>query len=135
MALIEWDDSLSVKVSIFDNQHRRLVDLINSLNEAMRDGKGRDVIGSIIKELSNYAVMHFGTEESYFKKYHYADAQQHIAEHRAFVEEVERFRKEFDAGSIGLSIKVMSFLSNWLKNHIMGTDKKYTPFFNQHGVT
>ncbi len=135
MSLITWDDSLSVKVSLFDNQHKKLVDLINTLNDAMRDGKGKEVLEPIIKELVNYAVMHFSAEESYFKKYGYAGASQHIAEHRAFVNEVEKFKKEFEAGSVGLSVKVMSFLSNWLKSHIMGTDKKYSDFFNQHGLT
>ncbi len=135
MAIIKWNDSLSVRVGMFDNQHKRLIELINTLNDAMRDGKGKDVLGSILKELSSYAIMHFSTEESYFKKYGYADAPQHMAEHRAFVDEVEGFRKDFEAGSIGLSVRVMTFLSDWLKDHIMGTDKKYSEFFNQQGVS
>ena len=134
MAIITWDDSLSVNVSLFDNQHKKLIELINSLNEAMREGKGKDVLQSIIKELAVYTVMHFKAEESYFKKYGYAETPQHMAEHKAFVDEVEKFKKEFEEGSIGLSVKVLTFLSNWLRNHIMGTDKKYSEFFNQKGV-
>ena len=135
MALITWNDSLSVKVGLFDSQHKKLVELINSLNDAMRDGKGKEVLQPIIRELANYAAMHFSAEESYFKKYGYSLAPQHVAEHRAFVAEVENFRRQFEAGSVGLSVKIMAFLSDWLKKHIMGTDKKYSDFFNQHGLT
>ncbi len=135
MAIITWNDNLSVRVGMFDNQHKRLIELINTLNDAMRDGKGKDVLSPILKELASYAIMHFSAEESYFKKYGYTGAQQHMAEHRAFVDEVEKFRKDFEAGSIGLSVRIMTFLGDWLKNHIMGTDKKYSEFFNQQGVS
>ena len=33
-----------------------------------------------------------------------------------------------------LSMEVMSFLSDWLKNHIMKTDKQYGPYLNGKGV-
>ena len=135
MAVISWDDNLSVRVSLFDSQHRKLIELINALNDAMREGKGKDVLQPIIRELSNYAVSHFNAEESYFRKYGYPLAPQHVAEHRAFVAEVEKFRRDFESGSVALSVKVMNFLSDWLRKHILGTDKKYSSFFNEQGLS
>ncbi len=43
MALIDWDKSLSVNVEEIDQQHKKLIAMINELNEAMRNGKGKEV--------------------------------------------------------------------------------------------
>ena len=43
MALINWNDSFSVNVAVIDQQHKKLVDMINDLNDAMKQGKGKDV--------------------------------------------------------------------------------------------
>ena len=58
----------------------------------------------------------------------------HKAEHKKLVEKTMKFKTDFEAGKVGISIPLMDFLSNWLKDHIKGTDKKYGPFFNQNGL-
>ena len=52
MGLMEWDDSFSVKVAEIDSQHQKLFELINSLYDAMKEGKSKDMLGGIIDELS-----------------------------------------------------------------------------------
>lgn len=44
------------------------------------------------------------------------------------------FQRQLAAGSIGLTIPMMTFLSDWLTHHILSTDKAYSAFLNQHGV-
>ena len=69
MAFLDWDDSLSVNVTEIDDQHKKLIGTLNDLYDAMDDGKGNDVLGKILKELTDYTVYHFQTEENYFKKF------------------------------------------------------------------
>lgn len=133
--MIQWSDSLSVGVKQIDIQHQKLIKLVHDLNDAMKVGKGKDVIGKIIKELVDYTVVHFRQEEGYFAKFGYAETEQHMAEHKAFVAEVTKFQKDFNDGRLGLSLNVMNFLSNWLNKHIMGTDKKYSDFFAANGLS
>lgn len=134
MSLIQWNESLSVNVVEIDRQHQRLVTMINDLNDGMRQGKGKDILGKIIKELVGYAVTHFNTEEKYFDRFEYPEAKSHKKEHSDFIRKVEKFKDEFETGKIGLSIPVMNFLSDWLQTHIKGIDKKYGPFFNEKGL-
>lgn len=134
MALIQWNDSFSVGVGEIDRQHQRLVGMINDLNDAMRQGKGKDVLGKIINGLVGYAGTHFRTEEKYFEQFGYPDAGSHKKEHFDFTKKVAEFKDGFDTGKIGLSIEVMNFLSNWLQNHIKVVDNKYGPFFNGKGL-
>ena len=134
MALINWNDSLSVNVAEIDQQHKRLVSLINELHDAMRQGKAKDVLGKIVNSLISYTSIHFKTEEKYFDQFGYPETDAHKKEHADFVEKVTEFKQGFEKGSLGISIEVMSFLSSWLKNHIKVTDKKYSQFFNEKGL-
>lgn len=134
MALIQWNDSFSVNVVEIDKQHQKLVEMINALNDAMSQGKGKNVLGNIINELIAYAGTHFKTEEKYFDQFGYPDADRHKKEHSDFTRKVAEFRDGFIAGKFGLSVEVMKFLSDWLQNHIKGVDRKYGPFFNEKGL-
>jgi hemerythrin len=134
MPLIDWSAELSVNVAEIDKQHQKLIGMINALNGAMRPGKGKDVLGGIIDELIEYTKAHFSMEERYFDEFMYPGAHAHKREHLEFVKKVSEFRSNFQQGKLGLSIEVMDFLSDWLKKHIMGTDKKYGPFFNEKGL-
>lgn len=134
MALIQWNDSFSVKVAEIDQQHQKLVYMINELNDAMKQRKGKDVLGKIINGLVNYAATHFNTEEKYFDRFGYPETDSHKKEHVAFVKRVSEFKDGFEKGKLGLSIEVMNFLSEWLKNHIKVNDMKYSQFFNKNGL-
>ena len=134
MALITWDDSFSVNVADIDRQHQKLISMINELNDAMKQGKGKDILGKIVNGLISYTATHFKTEENYFERFGYPDANQHKKEHIAFVQKVSDFKNGFEKGKLSLSIEVMNFLSDWLQNHIKGTDKKYSQFFNGKGL-
>ena len=134
MAYFKWDDSFLIHVNEIDDQHHGLVDLVNELHEAMRVGKGQNVLESTLNKLVQYTLVHFQTEESYFKRFGYSDAESHIKEHANFVQKVGEFKEGFEKGKVLLTLDVLDFLYNWLNTHIKGTDKKYGPFFNQHGL-
>lgn len=134
MALIQWDKSLSVGVVEFDNQHKKLIQLINDLNDAMLKGKGKEAVAVIIAELRKYTVSHFGYEEKTLERIAYPELTKQQAEHKRFVDDILKFEKELTDGKIGLSVAVMNFLSDWLRKHIQGEDMRYTAFCNSKGV-
>lgn len=134
MPLITWTDSFSVKVAEIDAQHKKLVELINKLFDAMKVGKSKDVMGEILTNLIAYTATHFKTEEMYFDLYNYPEKETHKSEHKKFVETVAKFRKDFDSGNATISLEVINFLKDWLTKHINGTDKRYSKCFNDHGL-
>jgi hemerythrin len=134
MALIEWKDSYSIGIEHLDNQHRELVRQINILHDAMTVGKGKEALNEILIALIDYTATHFKSEEELFDQYNFPDSEKHIAEHSNFVKEVLSFKENFDKGRLMLSIEVMTFLKNWLTNHILGSDMGYKPFLLSKGV-
>ena len=130
MALITWSNNYSVNIKEIDAQHQKLVELVNLLHDHMKAGKGKDAVGKILKELADYTVYHFSTEEKLFAKYYYPDSRPHIREHQDLVEQVTKLILDYDKGSGVLPMDLMDFLRDWLINHIAKSDKKFTAFFN-----
>lgn len=58
MARFEWNHELSVGLSNIDKQHKSLIDYINELDDSMRQGKGKDVVGHTLKSLVDYTSTH-----------------------------------------------------------------------------
>lgn len=134
MAIITWNEGLSVNIKEIDDQHKVLIRIINELHDAMMKGKSKDILESSITELVDYTKKHFKTEEELFDKYSYPKTGQHKKQHDIFVERIKDFQEKHKTGGAFLSIEIMEFLKDWLTNHIVGTDKEYTEFFHSKGI-
>jgi hemerythrin-like metal-binding protein len=125
MALIEWNNDLSVSVSAFDSEHSRLIDLINELHSAMMSGKGRTVLQKTLQDLLEYTRYHFTHEEEALKKYNYPELDLQVKQHRLFVDKLKNLTEKQEKGELFVPVEVLEFLNSWLVNHIKGEDKKY----------
>lgn len=134
MSLLQWSDRLSVNIKEIDGQHQKLVDMVNRLHDAMKAGKADGILMQIVGEMKNYAAEHFGTEELHMQAHGYPDYAPHKNEHDKFVAKVVQVEGDLKSGKCAMSMEILDFLSNWLVNHIKGTDKKYSPFLNAAGV-
>jgi len=134
MGYIEWTDSLSVGVELFDKQHHKLVDMVNELYDALVSGRTNDVMGEILERLIDYTVEHFQSEEEYFNKYGYPFSKRHKQEHDSLTEEVFSLKEKFFKGDVTISYETMTFLQEWLQKHILESDMDYKAFFNGKGV-
>lgn len=134
MALFEWTDEYSVSVLRFDTEHKKLFSLINELNDAMSERRGRFVVVRILQELGEYARWHFHGEETAMQRAGYAGLEEHITEHRLFTNKIPEFYAECCPGQSAVSIDVLFFLRDWLQKHIMDTDKRYADSLNRAGI-
>ena len=122
--IINWSEEYSVGINEIDTQHKRLVELINKLHDAMSQGKSREIASEILSDLTNYTQTHFKFEEEKFAKYNYEHRLIHELEHKKFVDKITEFKTDFENGKALISIELMNFLKDWLINHIKVSDKK-----------
>lgn len=135
MPLMNWNDKMSVGVEVFDNDHKKLVGMLNELFDSVQAGKGKQVLGKILDSLVAYTAEHFAREEVLMQKHGFGEFAAHKKEHDDLVKQVLDVQNKYNSGQTAtLSMEVMNFLKNWLVKHIQGTDKKYTPFLNAKGV-
>lgn len=132
--LMPWGAKLKIGIDQIDEQHKELVKMVNELHRAMKMKMGAKEAGQILTRLADYTVYHFKNEENLFEKHKYDDREAHKAYHDKLVAQVLEFKKEFEGGRAALSMDLMHFLTNWLRDHILKTDKAYAPFFKEKGI-
>lgn len=134
MAVLSWKPEFATNIRQVDADHQKLVDLINSLHDAMAAGKANDVLGKTLGELIAYTRKHFAAEESLMKLHGYPDYAAHKKEHEDLTKTVVELQQRFNEGKGGLTISTFTFLKDWLTKHIKGTDMKYAPYLRAKGV-
>jgi hemerythrin-like metal-binding protein len=123
--LFPWSEKLSLGIDKIDAQHKELVSLVNQLHRAMKMQAGAQEAEAVLAKLADYTVYHFGFEEKLFDRYGYPQADPHKKAHRDLVASVTAFQQDLHAGKAGLSMELMDFLTNWLREHIMKIDRAY----------
>jgi len=133
MALFEWNDSMSIGIDDIDKDHRLLVDLLNLLHDAVTDGQGREIVGSVLNSLSDYTDYHFAREETMLQACKYPDLDGHIKAHESLRARVRDIRMDFEQGDTAdIDHYVLEFLKDWLQAHIMGRDMLYQACMREH---
>lgn len=135
MAFMNWSSALEVGYPKIDEQHKSLVNAVNNLHSAMKQGKGKDELGKTLHFLAEYTVAHFKTEEDLMQRSGYPSFATHKAIHEDLLKQVVDLVAKFDAGQSVMTIKVMDFLNDWLVKHIQGEDVRMAKFLNESGKT
>jgi len=135
---LTWNDSYLTGVARIDEQHNVLVNTLNEANSRLAVGVTRELLDHITRDLLSYAIYHFETEEALMEEYGYAalsaaDAETHRREHRGFSQQVVALREGLRDGRLVTREELLSFLNNWLLNHILATDKDLVQFLRSHG--
>ena len=123
MAILNWTSDLDTGIAEIDNQHRRIVDYINRLNE-LRHTHDRAGLSDVIGEMVDYTMSHFAFEEALMEQAEYAFSQAHRSVHETFIKRVEKFRERFIAGE-DIADELYDVLKRWLINHIQRDDAAY----------
>lgn len=132
---IEWTPDLSVEVETFDQQHKRLIGLINNLYHAMREGEGHQLLGETLDELLAYTDYHFSTEERAFETYEYPQCEAHRLQHESLLRQARELKAKHVAGETVLTTEVLKFLQDWVVNHIKKCDRLYSPYLKDKKIT
>lgn len=134
MTLINWTkDAYGTSVTVADDQHQVIFNLLNGLNDAAAAGN-RAAVGKQLDDLISYVAMHFKTEEDLMQQHGYPDYAAHKAKHDELVATCLDVQKKFHAGEAEVTGDTCVFVKDWLVNHIPNVDKHYGPFLNSQGV-
>lgn len=131
MSLITWTNDISVNHAEIDRQHQKLISLINLLFDAMKEGKGVDVLQHIFNELSSYTVYHFTYEEKIMEAYNFPYLTEHQWEHQQLIRKVADMQQQLQVSTSMLTVATMNFLRDWLNHHIKEEDQRLSAYIQK----
>lgn len=134
MALFHWSDKYSVKIKSIDVQHKRLFDLANQVHELLQESQAQSKMRPIINELLDYTVKHFLYEERLLEENGYSELEKHQDSHDTITEKVGEYKTALEQGKEINVTEMLTFIVDWLQDHILKTDFQYTELLVSKGV-
>ncbi|HOI30546.1 MAG TPA: bacteriohemerythrin [Melioribacteraceae bacterium] len=131
MSNITWKESFSIGIRVIDDQHRRLIEIINDLYDAQRIGTSQFIMNGVINRLEEYTIYHFKLEEEMQSLNLYPDFNKHIEEHQEFIGKLSEFKQDSIRNNLLLSIKTIDYLKDWTINHILGSDRDFGEYLRK----
>ncbi len=135
MEAMEWKPSYSVGVDELDADHKRLIDIINRVEQA---GEDDAPLQWVLHELADYTQGHFRREMVRLEVSDYPDLENHKGEHDAFVEWLRVLETTLGAtltgtpvSQSGIAAAVANYLKLWLADHILVTDMGYREYLGE----
>jgi len=131
---IQWKDEYSVGITHIDQDHKKLIKLLNQFTTAYDYDMTEDFEKKALEELINYTVYHFEREEKLMSENDYPDFEAHQAKHQEMIKQVNSFVELYNEKGHDALKDISEYLTVWLISHINGTDKEYTHYLNDRGV-
>ncbi len=135
MAMVKWGRELSVGVPSLDQQHEKILFLLNILQEGLMSGKGKIELGGVLNQLVTATASHIRYEEGLLARAGYGDGPAHHDEHAELMRQYCGISRQYETiGPSVLSLPVMGFLKNSLMTHIRGSDAGYRDCLIANGI-
>ncbi len=131
---VAWDDNLSVGIEAIDQDHKKLLTLINNLQTSVLYPTGETFERQALSELVEYTKYHFAREEKLMQENGYPDYAPHKQQHEEMIAKVGSYMEAYEKDREGTVDELTGFLKTWLINHIAGTDQNYSRFLRDKGV-
>ncbi len=128
LKMLEWTSEYSVHVPEIDREHRIWFATVDRLHQAMLAGKGKDLLKPLLGEANQYTLVHFAREEKLMAAVRYPGLRDQVQEHHSLREKLGTFAERYERGEVTMTIELTLFLSEWLKRHVMTTDRRLGEF-------
>lgn len=122
-----FKDEFRTGIENIDLEHEKLFEIADRAYETLMDEyitDKYDYIVDILKELTDYATIHFQHEEEYMMSIRYKKLFSQKAEHEEFAEKIATYNlNDIDENQKGAILELLDFLNDWLIHHILESDK------------
>ncbi len=129
-----WDPSCSVNVAELDQQHQQLFSAVAELEQALRAGRADAVINNMLQTVIEHTITHFAAEERLMEQCGFPGLDAHRRDHQELCQKLTMFNLSNLAGGPDVPAALLALLQDWLREHILKTDKEYSSFLNNRGV-
>ncbi|MGA3125831.1 MAG: hemerythrin family protein [Candidatus Korobacteraceae bacterium] len=113
-----WKDSNKLGISVIDKQHRELYKMLNELNQAMAEGRGKNLAADLMRRLTPLICEHFDAEEKALQQRQSPAYRGCCAKHAEQLAVLQSFLRDKNASDPSAVIDLLYFLDSLLDGHI-----------------
>jgi diguanylate cyclase (GGDEF)-like protein/PAS domain S-box-containing protein/hemerythrin-like metal-binding protein len=124
--IFPWNENFNTGVVQIDEQHRKLVELLNLLASHVAFEADIPALNVIFDELADYAAYHFQTEEAIWHEHFPGDTLElnHQDTHANFIDVIIQLKGDGSTKPEEIIINdILAFLTRWLVSHILEKDR------------
>lgn len=123
---LQWQQVFETDIPKIDNQHKKLVAMINQLKESHNRGEEfvRHELNDVLVKLVEYTAVHFKDEEELMVEIGFTELKRHQKLHHQLKKRIASVLRGLQQGKSTNYYEMLSFLQDWLINHILHEDKK-----------
>ena len=132
--MINMTKDLEVGVLEIDEQHKELINRLNSLLSMGQGADSREETQKTLDLLEEYIVKHFTDEEELQKQNKYPEYESHKKMHQLYIGEFQKLKKEFATSghSLKFTMDLNNSLINWIVKHIKSADVELGKFLKNN---
>ena len=131
MVHIQWKDRYNINFREIDAHHQGLLEILNGMIDLMEGRRSPELVDRLFLDLSEYAGIHFSSEERYMQAAGYPKLAEHCMEHEIFTSRVLELRSAYDPENPHFVLETVDFLKRWYLDHITKMDQDYAPFLHR----
>ena len=130
---IKWSGAFSCGVKVIDDQHKKLLNMINEMYAHITGSEEADnnYLLNITHETVKYIKTHFATEEKIMIATRYHDFIAHKKVHDSFILTIISIISDISDGRKISLFSFTKFLKNWIYSHITVMDRCYFEHLNR----
>lgn len=121
---MEWLSDYSTGIARIDQQHKKLVHMIDRLQESITTNTLEQQMAHTVKFIISYAQHHFSDEENIMKTISFPDYNLHKKLHEALIKDIKKLLLKIKVTQQVDATELIEFLTGWLKDHILEEDLK-----------
>lgn len=128
--LLVWQDAWLLGIDNLDQDHMKMVQLINSLID--QSPPDNTSIQQRVAALMKHLHRHFAAEEAFLRRIDYPDYCAHKHEHRLELSEITALTRALeDSAQRTVDIIIFREIKHWFLNHAVLEDRRFADYFVQ----
>lgn len=122
MEHISWDSEFEIGHKEIDDQHKKLVCLLNNIIEDCNRNNSSKLIADTLEQMLEYSLVHFKTEEKLLQDVGIPNFYEHKREHLQFIKKISELSFSSIENTYTIADEITVHLKKWLIEHILTSD-------------
>lgn len=123
---------MNLNISTLVENKKKINELIEGFAKLISGEFCKNDVLDLLHKVSFYTESFFINEEIFLKKHKIPSYQEHIDQHKNFVEKMLYFQEKLENNHLNIVDELLTYLKEWHKNHVLKNDTELIEFIEKN---